>query len=136
MKHFTISEMLKSNTAIRQCLWNGANLEAEENLRALVDEVLDPLRVRYGKPIKVNSGYRCPKLNQLVNGAANSQHMKGEAADITAGSPEENLKLARMIEEAGKFDQLIYEKNSPAGPQWLHVSWRRNGVNRKRVLYM
>ena len=136
MKHFTISEMLKSNTAIRQCLWNGANLEAEENLRALVDEVLDPLRVRYGKPIKVNSGYRCPKLNQLVNGAANSQHMKGEAADITAGSPEENLKLARMIEEAGKFDQLIYEKNTPAGPLWLHVSWRRNGVNRKRVLYM
>ena len=136
MKHFTISEMLKSDTAIRQCLWNGANLEAEENLRALVDEVLDPLRDCYGKPIKVNSGFRCRKLNQLVNGATNSQHMRGEAADITTGSPKDNLKLARMIEEAGKFDQLIYEKNSPAGPQWLHVSWRRNGVNRKRVLYM
>lgn len=136
MKHFSISEMLRSDTAIRRCLWNGANLEAEENLRALVEQVLDPLRERYGKPIYVNSGYRCPKLNALIGGAVNSQHMKGEAADITAGSPEENLKLAKMIEEAGKFDQLIYEKNSEAGPQWLHVSWKRNGVNRKRVLFM
>lgn len=136
MKHFTISEMLKSETAIKQRLWNGANLEAEENLRALVDEVLDPLRERYGKPIYVNSGFRCPKLNRLVGGAVNSQHMLGEAADITTGSPKDNLKLARMIEEAGKFDQLIYEKNSPAGPQWLHVSWRRNGNNRKRILFM
>ena len=136
MKHFTISEMLKSETAIKQRLWNGANLEVEENLRALVDEVLDPLRERYGKPIYVNSGFRCPKLNRLVGGAVNSQHMLGEAADITTGSPKDNLKLARMIEEAGKFDQLIYEKNTPAGPLWLHVSWRRNGVNRKRVLYM
>ena len=93
MKHFSISEMLRSDTAIRRCLWNGANLEAEENLRALVDEVLDPLWECYGK-------------------------------------------LAHLIEAAGKFDQLIYEKNSPAGPQWLHVSWRRNGINRKRVLHM
>ena len=98
MKHFTISEMLKSNTAIKQRLWNGANLEVEENLRALVDEVLDPLRERYGKPIYVNSGYRCPELNRLIGGAIKSQHMRGEAADITAGSPAENLKLARLIE--------------------------------------
>ena len=136
MKHFSISEMLRSDTAIRRCLWNGANLEAEENLRSLVEQVLDPLREHYGKPIYVNSGYRCPKLNQLVNGAANSQHMKGEAADITAGSPEENLKLAKMIEEAGKFDQLIYEHVTDGKPQWLHVSWKRIGTNRKRVLFM
>ncbi len=136
MKHFTISEMLKSDTAIKQRLWNGANLEVEENLRALVDEVLDPLRERYGKPIYVNSGYRCPKLNQLVNGAANSQHMKGEAADITAGSPFENLKLAHLIEEAGKFDQLIYEHVQDGKPQWLHVSYKRHGTNRKRILFM
>ena len=128
MKHFTISEMLKSNTAIKQRLWNGANLEVEENLRALVDEVLDPLRERYGKPIYVNSGYRCPELNRLIGGAIKSQHMRGEAADITAGSPAENLKLARLIEEAGKFDQLIIY------PTFLHVSWKRNGNNRKTII--
>ena len=59
MKHFTVSEMLKSDTAIKQRLWNGAPKEAEENLRALVDEVLDPLREAYGRPIRFNSGYRC-----------------------------------------------------------------------------
>ena len=134
MKHFTISEMLKSDTAIKQRLWNGAPKEAEENLRALVDEVLDPLREAYGRPIRVNSGYRCPRLNTLVGGAPNSQHMRGEAADITAGSPEENLKLGRWLEASGKFDQLIYEQCDRNGnPRWIHVSWRR-GWNRKQVL--
>ena len=134
MKHFTISEMLKSDTAIKQRLWNGANLEVEENLRALVDEVLDPLRERYGKPIYVNSGYRCPKLNQLVNGAANSQHMKGEAADIRPVKSEklkvksELDELVRILIENGKFDQLIIY------PTFLHVSWKRNGNNRKRII--
>ena len=134
MKHFTISEMLKSDTAIKQRLWNGANLEVEENLRALVDEVLDPLRERYGKPIYVNSGYRCPKLNQLVNGAANSQHMRGEAADIRPVKSEklkvksELDELVRILIENGKFDQLIIY------PTFIHVSWKRNGNNRKRII--
>ena len=136
MKHFTISEMLRSDTAMRLGVWNGASLEAEENLRALVENVLDPLRIRYGKPIRVNSGYRCPQLNKAIGGAVNSQHMRGEAADITAGSPWENLKLARLIEESGKFDQLIYEHMGNGMPQWLHVSYRRSGNNRKQVLYM
>ena len=86
MKYFTISEMIKSETALKHGIWNGASLEVEENLRALVEQVLDPLRERYGKPIRVTSGYRCPRLNTLVGGSPNSQHMKGEAADIV-GSP-------------------------------------------------
>ena len=131
MKHFSISEMLRSDTAIKRCLWNGANLEAEENLRALVDEVLDPLRERYGKPIHVNSGYRCPELNRLVNGAINSQHMCGEAADIrpTQANQGDLDELVRILIANGKFDQLIIY------PTFLHVSWKRNGNNRKRILY-
>ena len=134
MKHFTISKMLKSDTAIRRCLWNGANLEVEENLRALVDEVLDPLRERYGKPIYVNSGYRCPELNRLVGGAVNSQHMRGEAADIRPVKSEklkvksELDELVRILIANGKFDQLIIY------PTFLHVSWKRNGTNRKRII--
>jgi len=85
MRYFTISEMLRSDTALKMGIWNGANLEHEENMRALVENVLDPLRARYGHPIYVSSGYRCPKLNNAVNGAINSQHMRGEAADIYAG---------------------------------------------------
>ena len=130
MKHFTISELLKSDTAIKNKLWNGAPKEAEENLRALVDEVLDPLREAYGRPIRVNSGYRCPRLNTLVGGAPNSQHMRGEAADIqpVAGNEDDLPEMARILIGNGKFDQLIVY------PTFIHVSWRRFGWNRKQVL--
>ena len=130
MKYFSISEMLKSDTAIKQRLWNGAPKEAEENLRALVDEVLDPLREAYGRPIRVNSGYRCPKLNNLVGGTPNSQHMRGEAADIqpVVGNEADLPQLARILIENGKFDQLIIY------PTFIHVSHKRFGWNRKQVL--
>ena len=130
MKHFTISELLKSDTAIKNKLWNGAPKEAEENLRALVDEVLDPLREAYGRPIRVNSGYRCPKLNNLVGGTPNSQHMRGEAADIqpVVGNEADLPELARILIENGKFDQLIIY------PTFIHVSHRKLGWNRKQVL--
>ncbi len=130
MKHFTISEMLKSDTAIKQRLWNGAPKEAEENLRALVDEVLDPLREAYGRPIRVNSGYRCPRLNTLVGGTPNSQHMRGEAADIqpVVGNEADLPELARILIGNGKFDQLILY------PTFIHVSYRKLGWNRKQVL--
>ena len=130
MKYFSISEMLKSDTAIKQRLWNGAPKEAEENLRALVDEVLDPLREAYGRPIRVNSGYRCPKLNNLVGGTPNSQHMRGEAADIqpVVGNEADLPELARILIENGKFDQLILY------PTFIHVSYRKLGWNRKQVL--
>jgi len=158
MRYFTISELLRSDTALKMGIWNGANLEHEENMRALVENVLDPLRARYGHPIYVSSGYRCPKLNNAVNGALNSQHMRGEAADIyarlTMPAPQaphcgldpqsltpydftnENLKLAQMIAEAGNFDQMILEEvpENSLNPRWIHVSYKRNGWNRRNIL--
>ena len=92
--------------------------------------MLDPLREWYGKPVTVNSGYRCPQLNRMVGGAASSQHLKGEAADITAGSKEENRKLFDYIKSHLPFDQLIDEKNY----SWVHVSYKRDGNNRKQIL--
>ena len=80
------------------------------NAIALVEEVLDPLRKAYGKPIRVNSGYRCPAKNKAVGGATASQHMKGEAADITAGSPEENLILAQLLVKAGKYEAPLHTR--------------------------
>jgi hypothetical protein len=107
---------------------------AKENIEALVENVLDPLRERYGKPIVVNSGYRCPKHNKEVGGATNSQHMKGEAADIrpTTNCPNytNDLKrLRQLIIESRNFDQLIVY------PTFLHVSWKRRGGNRRTVLW-
>ena len=98
----------------------------EENMEALVENVLEPARAAYGKPIYVNSGYRCSIHNAAVGGASGSQHMKEEAADLRIdGKPE---KLARIIVENGKWDQLILY------PSFVHVSWKKNGPNRKQIL--
>lgn len=107
----------------------------DENVEALVEVVLDPAREKLGKAITVNSGFRCPIHNSEVKGAANSQHVKGEAADLTAGSPEENLKLAKLIVKGRNWDQMILEDVKPGSlePRWIHVSWKRNGVNRREV---
>ncbi len=97
---------------------------AEQNLQALVEHVLDPARERLGMPITVNSGYRCPAHNKAVGGVKNSQHLKGEAADITCA---DNKRLAEIIEQLGNFDQLIDY------PTFLHVSYKRQGVNRESI---
>lgn len=102
----------------------------EENIASLVDNVLEPARERLGKPIVVNSGFRCPVHNAAVGGVANSQHMKGEAVDITC---EDNKRLAEIIEQLGKYDQLIRYKRPGGSIRFIHVSWKRNGVNRKMV---
>ena len=99
---------------------------ARENIEALVRNVLDPVREKLGKPIQVNSGYRCKNHNEAVGGVKGSQHLLGEAADLRIdGSPEE---LANAIKENGRWDQMIIY------PGFVHVSWKRNGQNRKQVL--
>ena len=132
MKYFTIEELCRSNTAKSLNIDNTPPREIRENLEALTVHVLDVLRERYGKPVRVNSGYRSAELNDAIKGAANSQHLKGEAADITAGSKEENKKLFKLIIQHGVYDQLIDEKDY----SWIHVSYKRDGKNRKQVLYV
>ncbi len=122
MKYFTIQELTKSATAQRKGIDNSPSVQVRANLTALVEKVLDPLREAYGKPIVVTSGYRCEKLNRAVGGAASSQHVKGQAADIRSvqDTPEENKKLFDLIVKLGlPFDQLINEY----GFDWVHVSY-------------
>lgn len=132
MNYFTIAELIHSRDYWKK-IWNKTTPEVEQNLTALVDNILDPLRLFYGKPININSGYRCPELNKKVGGVWNSQHLTGEAADITTGSKLENQHLARMIVELKlPFDQLIDE----AGYAWVHISHKRDGNNRGQILRM
>ena len=98
---------------------------ARENVKALVREVLDPVREKLGMPIVVNSGYRCERHNKDVGGVKNSQHLRGEAADIHCA---DNERLKQLIIENGKFDQLI------TYPTFLHVSYKRTGGNRHQRL--
>lgn len=137
MKYFTISEFIRSDKAVKMKIWNGAPKEAEDNIIALVGAVLDPLRERWGKPIRVSSGYRCKALNDLLpNASKTSQHTKGEAADITTGNKTENMKLGQMIVAMGAFDQVIFEETgvNDLEAEWIHVSWKRTGVNRMQIL--
>lgn len=135
MKYFTMREM--------ECrCWCGMPAAVKESVESLVDNVLDPAREAYGKPIAVNSGYRCEMHNREVGGASRSQHVQGEAADIRAAGltgralAVENLEIARMILKNGKWDQMILEDVPAKGiePRWIHVSWKRNGGNRRQVL--
>lgn len=120
MKHFTIQELTRSTTARLRGIDNTPSQQVINSLEALVDNVLDPLREAWGAPIHVNSGYRCPELNKAVGGVAASQHIKGEAADITAGSPIKNRQLYSLIKQLNlPVDQAINEHDFA----WIHVSY-------------
>ena len=137
-KNFTYEELCHSGVAERKGLRNRPKTTEEErvvikNLKALCIEVLQPLRDYLGKPVVISSGYRSEEVNRMVGGVKGSQHLKGEAADIHVENTEHLLKIMHFIMEETDFDQLIWEKNK-AGTQWVHVSYRRNGVNKHQVL--
>ena len=129
-KYFTIDELCRSGTADRLGIKNVPSADVKEKLEVLINELLDPVREAWGKPIRVNSGYRCPQLNKAVGGVANSQHLKGEAADITTGSTWENKALFELIRKKYEFDQLIDESRFT----WVHVSFVKK--NRRQVLHL
>ena len=130
MKYFTIKELTRSATARCLGIDNTPPASVVKALHELVDHVLDPLREAWGGPIRVNSGYRCPELNQAVGGTPGSQHQRGEAADITVGSRSGNRRLLELIKRLNlPVDQCIDEK----GCRWIHVSHR---PGRNRRMYM
>ena len=149
MQHFTIQELTASATAERLAIDNTPPRAAQQMLTVLVEQLLDPIRRRYGAPIIVTSGYRCPALNTAVGGVANSHHIIGCAADIVApllspqggknqtapflssplggsegGCGAQTQYLFHLIiqmqrEDAIRFTQLIAEKDY----RWLHISY-------------
>ena len=132
MKYFTLQELTKTSV---QGINNTPGIEQEQNLRNLVENLLDPIREKWKAPILVNSGFRSSAVNKAVGGAANSQHLTGEAADITLPYKPDNGLLFGVIKDSGlTYDQLIWEKGNDRYPQWIHVSLKRNGNNRKQVL--
>ncbi len=131
MKYFTIKELCKSSTATAKGIDNSPNSEIVKHLEQLIDNILDPLREQYGKPIIVSSGYRCPALNKALGGSKTSQHMLGLAADITVGTPAKNKELFDLIQKTDlPFDQLIDEKKF----SWIHISFSKNP--RKQILHL
>ncbi|MDO4971495.1 MAG: D-Ala-D-Ala carboxypeptidase family metallohydrolase [Bacteroidales bacterium] len=120
MKHFTLEELTRSTTASLRGIDNTPSAEAIGCLEQLVEHILDPLREAWGKPIHVNSGYRCPRLNKEVGGSPSSQHMKGQAADITTGNPADNRRLYHLLSTQNlPVDQAINERDF----SWIHLSY-------------
>lgn len=134
-KNFSMEELVASNTARMKGIDNTPDKEVEARLVQLAQQVLQPLRDSYGKPIKISSGYRCQALNKAIGGVSTSQHLKGEAVDINNGQIE-NKKLfllaSKMIKEGViTVGQLIDEK----GYKWLHISLPDN-KHRNQILHL
>ena len=129
-EHFTLAEMCHSDYGVRHFIDNVPNELQVEALRTLCENVLQPLREALGKPIKVNSGYRSPEINVAIGGSKNSQHMRGEAADITIKgmTVQELFDYVRM--SSLPVDQIIQEFD-----RWVHVSHSYAGAQRGQFLY-
>jgi zinc D-Ala-D-Ala carboxypeptidase len=135
-KNFVLAEFTKSNTAKKKGIDNTPQGEHMTNLKYIVENVLQVVREHFGKPVKINSGYRSPALNKAVGGSSKSQHCNGQAVDFEImGVP--NLELADWIGDNLEFDQLILEFYNPEEGEnsgWVHCSLKEEGDNRKQRL--
>lgn len=127
-KNFSYREFEHSDTAERRGIVNViTDFKVRDSVKALVLDVLQPLRDALRGPMEVNSGYRCQELNRLVGGTSTSQHLKGEAADIASDNP---LALAQLAYDLGlPYDQMIVY------PTFVHFSHKLAGEQRRMVLY-
>lgn len=136
-KNFTYDELVYSATAERLGLDNTPNEKELDNLKRLANEVLQPIRDKWGRAIIVTSGFRSEKVNKAVGGVKTSQHRLGEAADLKIGSKSQNKALFNfildMIQKGEiKVGQLIDEYNY----SWVHVSLPRDGKTNNQVLHI
>lgn len=135
MKYFTFRELMHSNVALQNDVDNLPPRQERAkiyfNLVVLVDNLLDRIRERFAVPMIITSGYRCERLNKMVGGVDNSQHMKGEAVDFCfAGFSKKEMAAAFFeIAEEFNFDQLIYYKKKGI----IHISYNRKN-NRHQII--
>ena len=134
--HFTIEELYASATAKAKGIDNKPNVQQIICLVYLAAYVLEPLREAMNEPIRISSGFRCERLNRAVGGVSNSQHTKGQAADLCIdGDLEKGKRWFNWIKTHLNFDQLIWEHNAN-GTYWIHVSYipPAYGRNRRQVI--
>ena len=133
-RNFTLSEMTKSDTAIRKGINNNPNAEQIEKLKTLCEKILQPVRDHFGR-VKVTSGFRSVELCQAINSSVNSQHAKAEACDFEVIGVD-NAELADWIHRELEWDQLILEYYTPGDPNsgWIHCSVTE-GMPRKSFLH-
>ena len=133
-RNFTLTELTKSDTAIRKGINNNPNSEQIEKLKALCENILQPVRDHFGR-VKVTSGFRSVELCTAIGSSVNSQHAKAEAADFECVGVD-NAELADWIKRELPYDQLILEFYTPGEPNsgWIHCSYTE-GMPRKQFLH-
>lgn len=128
-ENFDLEEFTRSDKAKELGITNEPGEKELAALRVLVSRTLQPLRDKIGKPIHVNSGYRCPELNKAIGGVPTSQHQKGEAADLSIDGKAADI-LEALENSNIPFDQaILYRKQN-----FLHVSLKMDGVQRSNVI--
>ena len=126
-RNFSLQELIKSDTAIRKGIDNNPNSDQIEKLKALCENILQPVRDHFGR-VKVTSGYRSVELCMAIGSSANSQHAKAEAADFECLGVD-NAELSDWIKNNLDYDQLILEYYTPGEPNsgWIHCSYIPEG---------
>jgi hypothetical protein len=134
-RNLRLVELIRSESAKRLGISNKPTEEHIENMMLLAQKVFEPIRAHFNTPIYISSGYRSAALNKAIKGAASSQHCKGEAIDIDmdGSSVITNKDVFMYIKDNLEFDQLIWEFGDDNNPDWVHVSYTKEG-NRKQVL--
>jgi len=134
-EHISYKEGIKSNTATRLGIKNTPDDYQITNMVNIGVNVFEPLRKYVGGPIRINSFYRCEKLNRAIGGSSRSQHCEGRAIDLddTLGH-KTNAEMYQYIKDNLSFDQLIWEFGDDTNPDWIHVSYVHPDENRKRCL--
>ncbi len=135
-ENLSLAECTKSLTAKRLGINNEPDEWVTENLRQTAVNVFQPVRECLGVPIHVSSGYRSAELNKAIGGSVRSQHVQGRALDLDADvyGTCTNAEIFNYIRQNLEFDQLIWEYGTEDNPDWVHVSFVRDGVNRRRCL--
>ena len=134
-KHISYKEAVYSRTAQRRDIYNHPENDQADNMRLIAEQIFEPLRSWVGGPIKINSFFRSPELNTAIGGSTKSQHCQGQAIDLddTFGRAT-NAEMYEFIKEHLEFDQMIWEFGTNQNPDWVHVSFKKDGINRNRCL--
>lgn len=135
-KNLSLAEVTKSATAKRRGIANEPSIEHLENLKALSEKIFQPIREEFMCPIFISSGYRSEALNEAIGGSKTSQHSKGEAFDLDADvyGVITNADIFNYITDRLDFDQCIWEFGTDKNPDWVHVSYKKDGNNRGQIL--
>ena len=132
--NLSLAEAIYSATALRKGIANKPTVTHLINLKEVANNIFQPCRNHFGKPLRVTSGYRSEALNEAIGGSKKSQHSKGEALDMQSTKGYTNKELFTYIKDHLTFDQLIGEFPDNVGEYaWVHCSYKKEG-NRGEVL--